>query len=432
MASITSGKPQAETSGVLSAAATRTALWTLTSLFFMWGFLTCLNDIIIPHLKAVFELSYFQAMLVQFCFFSAYGLTSVPAGFVVGRIGYRNGLMLGLGTAALGCIAFYPAAGVHSYGLFLGALFVLAIGIVILQVSANPYVAVLGPEETASSRLTLTQAFNALATALAPAFGAAFILSVPVKSASDLSRLSTSELAAYRASEASSVQVPYLGLALALLLLCVVIRFARLPSLVASPEATTTPKTSISAWRSPRLVLGAVGIFAYVGAEVAIGSLLVSYMKELGGWPEAVGAQHLSYYWGGAMVGRFIGAVTLRWYRPGRVLALHAGLATLFILATFAVTGSFAIWMLLAIGLCNSIMFPTIFTMALEGLGERTGQGSGILCTAIVGGAVLPALQGALADHSGLRWSFVIPALCYTYIVWYALRGSRPVPAIIA
>ncbi len=408
-------------------------LAVLTTLFFMWGFLTCMNDIIIPHLKGVFELSYTQAMMIQFAFFAAYFIMSMPAGALVKRLGYKQGIIVGLGTAAVGCVLFYPAAGARSYGLFLGALFVLASGITLLQVAANPFVAALGKPETAPARLTLTQAFNALGTTLAPMFGSYVILSTPSKSKAELALMGAAA-DAYRSAEASAVQKPYLGLAGALLALAVLIALFRLPEIGGGSAAEGSTQSArdldarTSAWSYRHLVLGALAIFLYVGGEVSIGSFLVSFFKEpsIGGLVEARGAQLVSFYWGGAMVGRFIGTLTLRWFPPGKVLALHAAGAVLLIGLTLALSGPAAMYSVLAVGLLNSIMFPTIFALAIHGLGAHTGQGSGILCMAIVGGALVPLLQGAVADSIGVHYCFIVAALCYAYVAWYGAKGSTP------
>jgi MFS transporter, FHS family, L-fucose permease len=406
-------------------------LAVLTTLFFMWGFLTCLNDIIIPHLKAVFELSYAQAMLIQFAFFTAYFVMSLPSGRIVTRLGYKHGIIIGLVGAAAGCLLFYPAAGQRSYGLFLLALFVLASGITLLQVAANPFVAVLGKPETASARLTLTQAFNSLGTTIAPQFGSLLILAVAVKPAAEIARMTPAAADAYRLAEASSVQRPYLGLAVALVLLAIAIALFKLPRIEdVTPRTDARGEDRGSAWRYRHLVLGAIAIFLYVGGEVSIGSFLVNYFKEpsIGGLAEADGARLVSFYWGGAMVGRFIGTLTLRAWKPAKVLALHAVAVTALILVSMAGHGHVATWSIIAVGLFNSIMFPTIFTLAIDGLGRHTSQGSGILCMAIVGGAVVPVLQGAVADAIGVHHAFVVAALCYVYIAWYGahvLASSR-------
>ena len=405
-------------------------LVVLTSLFFMWGFITCLNDIIIPHLKGIFELNYAQAMMVQFAFFTAYFIVSLPSGAIVTKLGYKNGIIIGLCTAGIGCLMFYPAAGSRSYALFLLALFVLASGITLLQVAANPFVAVLGKPETASSRLTLTQALNSLGTTVAPLFGSFLILSTTVKSSEEIKQMSPAAAEAYRLAEASSVQTPYVGLAAALFVLAVFIAAFKLPKIDSSGATESAAGEALhkSAWAYRHLVLGAVAIFVYVGAEVAIGSVLVNYFKEpaIGGLPEAQGAKYVSFYWGGAMVGRFVGSLlTLRMFRPGKVLAVHAIGATALVVLTMVTSGPAAMWSIIAVGLFNSIMFPTIFTIAIDGLGKHTSQGSGILCMAIVGGALIPPLQGLLADSIGLHHCFIIPAVCYLFIAWYGAKGQR-------
>ena len=390
----------------------RFALISLTTLFFMWGFITCLNDILIPYLKGAFNLSFTQAMLIQFCFFSAYFIVSLPAGMVVSRIGYQKGIVLGLGIACVGCLLFFPAASSQVYAVFLLALFVLASGITILQVSANPYVTALGSPKTASSRLTMTQAFNAFGTTVAPFFGSYLMYGA------------TGEHGAGSPS-ASDVQVPYLILAGTLLLLALIFMYLKLPKL--NHTSSNTGVFKGGAWHHKHLVLGAVGIFMYVGAEVAIGSMLVNYLASpaVGGLTEAKAAQLLAYYWGGAMVGRFIGAVVMQKVSGGYVLAFNACIAIALILVSLSSTGDLALWSILGVGLFNSIMFPTIFSLALHQLGKDTPQGSGILCLAIVGGAIIPLLQGMLADSIGVTLSFLLPASCYLYIAYYGLVGSR-------
>ena len=400
------------------------SLAILTSLFFIWGFITCLNDILIPHLKAVFTLSYTQAMLIQFCFFTAYFLMSVPSGYLVEKIDYKGGIIVGLAIAGCGCLLFYPAAGLRSYPMFLAAFFVLASGITLLQVSANPYVTVLGDPHTASSRLTLTQAFNSLGTTLAPYLGASFILANAVKSAEEMKLLDTEQLSAYQAAEAAAVQNPYLVLAAVLFFMAGVFAMLKLPKINQQAEAIATHKDDGSAWHYSHLVLGAVAIFVYVGGEVSIGSFLVNFLGEpdIAGLAEQDAGKYVSFYWGGAMVGRFIGSAVMQKIHPAKVLAFNALAAAALVLATMLGSGTLAMLTILAVGLCNSIMFPTIFSLALTGLGRHTGQGSGILCAAIVGGAVLPLLQGAFADHIGIQHAFFIPLTCYLYIAFYGYR----------
>jgi FHS family L-fucose permease-like MFS transporter len=410
------------------------ALTVLTSLFFMWGFLTCLNDILIPHLKAVFTLNYAEAMLIQFSFFAAYFIVSLPSGIIVEKIGYKKGIITGLITAGIGCLAFYPAAGMQSYPLFLIALFILAGGITLLQVAANPYVAILGKSETASSRLNLTQAFNSLGTTIAPYFGSLVILSVAVKSADDIKKMNLTELSAYQLIQATAVQVPYLWLAGALILIAVVFAIVKLPHIEASSIASSGGEGKNlelqyeSAWHFRHLILGAVGIFVYVGAEVSIGSFLVNYIshKDVLGISTSEAAKFVSFYWGGAMVGRFIGSAVQRKIKPGPVLAFNAVFAILLVITSMISFGYLAMWSILLVGLFNSIMFPTIFTLAINGLGKHTGQGSGILCMAIVGGAIIPVAQGFIADSIGIHHAFILPVFCYLFIMYYGIKGYAP------
>ncbi|MCX6151248.1 MAG: L-fucose:H+ symporter permease [Ignavibacteriales bacterium] len=410
------------------------ALIVLTSLFFMWGFLTCLNDILIPHLKAVFDLNYTQIMLIQFTFFTAYAIISLPSGMLVEKIGYKKGIIIGLITAGIGCVFFYPAAGMRSYPVFLFALFVLASGITLLQVAANPYVAILGKPETAASRLNLSQAFNSLGTTIAPYLGSVLILSVAVKGADELTKLSPDQVAIYKATEASSVQLPYLGLAAALILIAVIFAMFKLPKIEAADVSASGgsggsfDSVHKSAWGYKHLVLGAVAIFVYVGGEVSIGSFLVNYfgVKEIAGLAPEQAGKYVSFYWGGAMVGRFIGAYVQRKIKPGTVLAFNAVVAAVLVITTMLTNGSVAMWSILLVGLFNSIMFPTIFTLAIDGLGKHTGQGSGILCAAIVGGAIIPVAQGFFADNIGIHHAFFLPVLCYIYIAYYGIKGHIP------
>jgi len=399
----------------------RFALTALTSLFFMWGFITCLNDILIPYLKLLFDLNYTQAMLIQFCFFSAYFVVSIPAGMLVSRIGYKSGIVTGLLIAGAGCLLFLPAAEMHVYAMFLFALFVLASGITILQVAANPYVSVMGKPETASSRLTMTQAFNSLGTTVAPFFGAWLIFG----------GMNAPEPVPGAVTE-STVQVPYLILAASLILLAIIFAWLKLPAMGKKDPAAALPLGG-KAWQQRHLVLGAIGIFVYVGAEVGIGSFLAIYLSqpEIGGMTTAAASHYISWYFGGAMVGRFIGAAVMQKLNPGKVLAFNAVMAVLLLALTILSSGKLAMWSLLLVGLCNSIMFPTIFSLALQGLKQYTSQGSGILCLAIVGGAILPVLQGMLADQIGVQLAFVLPLVCYLYIAFYGLKGCIPqTPAV--
>ena len=397
------------------------ALIVLTSLFFMWGLITSLNDILIPHLKAAFELSYVQVMLIQFCFFGAYFVTSLPWGVFVERVGYKSGIVIGLLIAGAGCVMFYPAASARSYPFFLGALFVLAAGITLLQVAANPYVAILGPAKTASSRLNLTQAFNSLGTTIGPWMGTSLILAAVPVAGNAIEKA---------ASEARVVQMPYLGLAATLCVIAVIIGVTALPKIEAQASTSAAGENDPgSVWHYRPLVLGAVAIFVYVGAEVSIGSFLVNFLEQpnIGGLTAVEAGRYLSLYWGGAMVGRFIGSYVMRTVKPGTVLAFNALAVVVLLAIAMAVAGKTAMWAIIAIGLFNSIMFPTIFTLAIDGLGKRTGEGSGVLCMAIVGGAIIPVAMGWLADNVSLLYAFVLPLVCYLYIAYYGRKGHMPV-----
>ena len=404
------------------------AMAVVTTLFFMWGFLTCLNDILVPHLKAIFDLNYAQVMLIQFSFFSAYFFVSIPSGKIVAAIGYKRTMVLGLITMGLGALLFLPAAKIASYPLFLAALMVLASGITLLQVSANPYVAVLGPPATAASRLNLTQAINSLGHTIAPYLGGLLILTGAAKTMEEIRSLPAAELEAYRQLEASSVILPYLGLAVTLFVLAALIARFKLPVIAAVESGhDQAVRAGDSVWKHRHLVLGAVGIFLYVGAEVAIGSFLVNYFiqPDIGALSEKAAAGFVSFYWGSAMVGRFLGSALLQKLRPGPVLAGAAVLACAMVSISMLTSGPIAMWSIILVGLFNSVMFPSIFTLGIAELGPLTGEGSGVLVTAIVGGAVIPLLQGVLADRIGIQHAFLLPAVCYLYIIYYGLRGSR-------
>jgi MFS transporter, FHS family, L-fucose permease len=476
-------------------------LAVVTTLFFMWGFLTCLNDILIPHLKSIFDLNYAQGMLIQFAFFGSYFLFSIPSAKLIDWIGYQRSMVLGLLTMGLGAFLFVPAAIVPSYPLFLGALIVLAAGITCLQVAANPYVTVLGPPQTASSRLNLTQAFNSLGTFLAPFFGGVLILSAGATTADEIHKMLPDALHAYRVHEAATVKAPYVGLGIALVVLAVAIASFKLPK-IEHAQHKVGEKVNDSIWRHPNLVFGAIAIFAYVGAEVSIGSFLVNYFHEpnIGALTEKMAASFVAFYWGGAMLGRFIGSnflsgvkakymglvaaisialillsypierqmpagyqpsvpnlTFLAWLlvagrplfvlvavaaamiavlaamRGGRVTAktgLLLGACAIVASALVAIsmlsTGPLAMWSIILVGFFNSIMFPSIFTLGVAELGPLTGDGSGIMIMAIVGGAIIPPLQGWIADHIGIHHAFFLPVICYLYILYFALIGAKP------
>ncbi len=445
-------------------------LIALTTLFFMWGFITVLNDILIPYLKGVFTLTHFEANLIQFAFFGAYFigslvyfLLSLTIGDPINKIGYKNGILLGLFISAIACFLFYPAANTfHSFTVFLGALFLLGIGFTLLQIAANPYVAILGSSETASSRLNLSQAFNSLGTTIGPVLGGFFIFEYFTSSAQN---------------SATSVKIPYLIIGSVLLLLMVFIWFSRLPVFKSEDHI----EKSAGALKHPNLVFGMFAIFFYVGAEVAIGSNLVSFLKlpQIVGFTDSEASNYLAYYWGGAMIGRFLGAISLSslkkgskyllmllmaivtfvviflitWYMKGltfdkvwyylifivlnyllfmlgrsvasRTLAYFSIVAFVLILIALFTNGMIAMWCILAIGLFNSIMWSNIFTLAIDGLGKYTSQGSSLLVMMILGGALLPPLQGMIADKFGVHISFVVPLFSYVYLLFYGLKGYR-------
>lgn len=418
----------------------------VTSLFFLWGFITVLVDSLIPRIRELFTLTYFQAGLVQFAFFGAYFVLSIPSGFLLSKIGYKKGIVLGLTTMAVGCLLFYPAASMREFSIFLIAYFVLAGGITILQVAANPYVAVLGSEDGASSRLNLSQAFNSLGTAIAPAIGALFILSDKVKSSEEIEVLTNAAKEAYLIAEAEAVQVPFLGIAGFIILLALVFLFVKLPDVL-----NAAPKGGYGTLlRNKSLLLGALGIFIYVGAEVAIGSYLVNYFDsmnladtirksdflssisklilgdELSGIDNfGILGSFVTLYWSGAMVGRFIGSYLTKVMRPSLVLSLFAMGAIVLLFISSMSFGLVAMFSILGVGLFNSIMFPTIFTLSLEGLDDLKPQASGILCTMIVGGAIIPPLFGYLTDIFGFKSAMLLLMVCYYYINYYARLKGR-------
>lgn len=424
----------------------------MTALFFMLGFITVLVDALIPRLREVFELTYLQAGLVQMAWFTAYGVFSIPGGGFIARFGYKSGIIASLIMAGLGCALFYPAADTRIYGLFLLALFVVAGGLAVLQVAINPYISVLGEKGGESRRLSLAQAFNSLGTTIAPIVAATYLLSDSIKSGAAIEQLGIEEKAVYYAQEAGAVQGPFLWLAGAFLALAVVVAAIKLPQVLAQQPGAAAHY--LEALKNRRLRFGAIGIFVYVGAEVAIGSYMVNYGLSLeiaealrenalvnslvefaarikgsevaGMDAKSVIGALLTFYWGGAMVGRFLGSALMTKMAPNKLLGGFATMALLMVVLSVVSTGMLALMALLAVGLFNSIMFPTIFTLAIDELGELKPLGSGVLCTAIFGGAVIPPLVGYVADISGgFQFAFLLPLLCYLYIQFYAFRIAR-------
>ena len=427
----------------------RSALIFLTTLFFLWGFITVLVDSLVPRLKDVFEMSYAKTVLVQFAFFTAFFVVSVPAGALLSKIGYRKGIVLGLIIMALGCLLFYPAAEYRNFNVFLIGYFTLAGGITVLQVAANPYVALLGSEEDASSRLNLSQAFNSLGTTIAPIVGALFLLSDSVKTSEEINLLTALEKVDYYSAEAATVQTPFLLIAAFIGILALIFAFIKLPKVMQE-----SPKGGyLSLLKNKLMLMGALGIFVYVGAEVAIGSFLVNYFSDMNlavivmenemmmniantiasvfnktfsnSDPKSLLGIFIIFYWGGAMIGRFIGAYLTKIMDAGKVLSMFASLAILMILISINTQGLISMWSILAVGLFNSIMFPTIFTLTLEGLGELKAQASGLLCMAIVGGAIIPFAFGSLIDGFGFKKAFILTVICYGYIMYYGRLKNR-------
>lgn len=399
------------------------ALVVLATTFFMWGFVTVLNDVLVPHLKSVFALTYTETLLIQFVFFGTYFLLALPGSKLIEWVGYKWSIVIGLGVTSAGALMFVPAASLPSYPLFLGALFVLASGITILQVAANPYVALLGSPETSSQRLNLVQAFNSLGTAIAPFAGGMLILANSVGGVSMEGHVLTE---AERMADALAVRAPYVGIALLLAALAFFIALWPLPS----PAAENTPETAQQGrvLSKPRLMLGVGAIFFYVGAEISVGSFLTNYISSanVGNMTHADAAFYVTLFWSGAMVGRFLGAGIMRFVPPWALLGFNSIAAGCLILLSLATTGQVALWSIVLVGLMNSIMFPTIFTLAIQGLGHLTQRGSGLLIMAIVGGALVPLLQAAVADGIGLTVSFLVPVACYLYVLYFAWRCRTP------
>jgi FHS family L-fucose permease-like MFS transporter len=458
----------------------------VTILFFLWGFITCMNDILIPYLKKVFELNYAQAMLVQLAFFGAYFIGSLlyfiissAFGDPINKIGYRKGIVMGLLLSAAGCLLFYPAAEMHLYGFFLTALFVLGLGFTILQIAANPYVAILGSPETASSRLNLSQGFNSFGTTIAPIIGGYLVFHFFAGWGTPLLTNSGEHVLTEGGTtvSAASVQLPYLIFAGVFILMALVFAFSHLPRI----DAGSSGKEGGSALKYRHLVLGIIAIFFYVGSEVAIGSTIINFLNDLMGYAEMEAKLFLAFYWGGAMIGRFIGAISLNnisskvkkyllmavagilgflviysagyiesgldiqrvlWFpvlmvvnfgafvlgrsKPARTLGIFGIFVILLLLLTVFSTGELALWSIIGIGLFNSIMWSNIFTLAIDKLGEHTSQGSSLLVMAILGGALMPPILGLVADNIGLQMSFLILIIPYAYLSYYGFKGYKP------
>ncbi len=408
------------------------AMAMVATLFFIWGFCTVLNDALIPHLQSIFSLNYVQASLIQLAFFGSYFIFAQPAGKLVEWVGYQRTMVIGLLTMGVGALLFVPAATAISYAFFLAAQVVLAAGVTLLQVAANPYVTILGPPETASSRLNLTQAFNTLGDTVAPYVGSVLILGGAAAASAKNIQVHASDAVTVRMQQAASVKFPYVVLAVILAVLALAIALYRFPRLEVTrdyrPSTLNTKEDSV--WNHPHLYLGAVAIFIYVGAEVSIGSFLVKYLADpsIAGLPLQQGAKLVALYWGGMMVGRFIGSAVMQKLSASKMLAWSGVGAGALVLCSLLGTGYFAAVTILAVGLFNSIMFPTIFTLAVAELGPLTGRGSGLLVQGIVGGALIPVLMGFLADRYGIHHSLFLPFLCYLFVIYYGWRGYRITP----
>lgn len=400
------------------------ALALLASLFFMWGFITVINNTLLPHLRSVFDLSYTQTTLIESVWFIAYFVASMPSAWLIERVGYRNAMVTGLVIMAVGALLMIPAARIPSYGVVLTALFIIASGITLLQVAANPYVAVIGPPETASARLNLVQAFNSMGTTLAPLFGGYLILGRSVSGTTHDPAMLTLE---QRLADAQSVQLPYVLVAIVLLALAIIIARFHLPSFgAASRRAAAAERRHLSLWRHRNLVWGIPAIFIYLIAEIGVSNLFINFVSapEIGNLTHQEASHFLFLLWGGMMVGRFAGSFVMRRIAPEKVLAVAASGAAVVMLIAASVQGSVAMWALISVGLFHSVMFPTIFTLGIRGLGPLTEEGSGLLIMAIAGGALV-VVQGWLADMYGLQTSFYLTVLCELYVLFYALWGSR-------
>lgn len=415
-------------------------------LFFLFGGLTVLVQLLLPHLRDVFGLNYTRTGLIVFFFFLPYLLFSIPAGYILTRTGYQRGIILGLALIALGALLFHPAADERSFSLFMVAIFVLGSGITFLQVAINPYVAVLGSETTTPSRLTFSQAFNALGTTFAPIAAAVYLLKDEVKNAAEINHLDYLDRSIYFQTEALAIQIPSLYIALGAIILALIFSVTKLPYVNLTAEEEINKESCLYLLKKSSLLLGAIGIFVYVGAEVVIGSFAVNYFVEINiakeilesptmstlliglgkvlgsdltlADPKAIVAIFLTFYWGNAMIGRFIGAYLTKVFAPAKVLMLSSSIVILLILISINADGLLSMWSLLLIGLFNSIMFPTIFALSSEGLGEMKTQASAILCTMIVGGGFIPLLYGFFTDYVGFRLAFLTLVVCYSYIAF--------------
>lgn len=394
---------------------------TVTALFLTFGFITTLNMSLVPHLRSIFNVGYKSAMLAESAFFLAYFVFSAPTSKLIEWMGYKKTMVMALFIQVVGCLLFIPAANLVNFPLFLTACFVVGAGVTALQTSVNPYAAILGPESSAPVRLTLAQAFNSIGTTVAPIFAGAFILTDPTKFATP-------------AAIADTVRTPYIAIAGALLVLGIAVAFSHLPHIDQPPSSHVSEGAvaSTSVWSYRHTVLGALGIFFYVGVEVGLASIAVNYFKSQGMSSFKTASDLASLYWFGALVGRLLGSWILTKVQSGKLLGIFGFAASALLIVSMSTSGNVAIWTMVLCGFFNSIMFPNIFTLGIAGLGPMTSKGSGLIMTAIVGGAIIPALLGAAADRWGIQHAFVIPLFCYLYIAWYGLWGSKPVKTAVS
>ncbi|MEN2787236.1 sugar MFS transporter [Sphingomonas qilianensis] len=421
-----SATPHAATGGA-PATSYRAALTLLASLFFMWGFITVINGTLLPHLRSVFDLSYTQTTLIESVWFIAYFFASIPSAKLIERVGYQRSMVIGLAMMAAGALIMVPAARLPSYGVTLFALFVIASGITLLQVAANPYVAVVGKPETASSRLNLVQAFNSAGATLAPLFGGYLILG---RTTSGTAVAGAAALTpAERLADAQSVVLPYVIVAVVLAVLAIIIARFPLPAMGAATQRhAKEERRGHSLWNHRNLVFGIPAIFIYLIAEIGVGNLFINFVSQpdIGNLTHQQASDYLFLLWGGMMIGRLVGAFVMQKVDAAKVLAIASIGATIVMVIAAFTTGHVAMWALISVGLFHSIMFPTIFTLGIKGLGPLTEEGSGLLIMAIAGGALV-IVQGWLADQYGLQASFLLTALCELYVLFYALWGSKPV-----
>ncbi len=429
---ITSVKSNSTYTGPASGGTNVSAMAMVTTLFFIWGFCTVINDAVIPHLQSIFGLNYLEASLIQLAFFGSYFIFAQPSGKLIEIVGYKRSMVIGLLTMGVGALLFIPAASFGKYAFFLAAEVVLAAGVTLLQVAANPYVTILGPPETASSRLNLTQAFNTLGDTVAPYIGGALIMGTTAVATGAVVPTSGPALTAYRIHQAANIKVPFLAIAVTVTVLALAIALYKFPRLEVTRDyrPANLKIDQDSVWNHPHLYLGAVAIFIYVGAEVAVGSFAAKYFADpkIGDMPLEKAVKLVTLYWAGAMVGRFIGSAVMQKISPAKVLTACGVGAGLMVMCSLLGTGHFAVYTLLAVGLFNSIMFPTIFTLAVAELGPLTSRGSGLLVQAIVGGAAFPVLMGYLADHIGIHKALALPMVCYLFIIYYGWKGHRIAP----